>query len=196
MKKSLLFLILLLIVFLPCFVYAGDTDQWIEAGDQDAFIICKVTDYKDNLYFVHVEKVLMGEMDSIDVKVEKSSTDLPKYAVGKFFVMSLDRKDTVYKVKHGAYMVKHGTYTANNPDYRALKLEYAASYNINGRIEKFINDGKFIEADKEAKEKKNNALTFKANTNQETAAINLNEKFIESVNNSYVQWVFGGCKKF
>jgi hypothetical protein len=146
--KKIAVLTILMLILLPCIVFAGDVDYHIGIGEQDVFVIGKVIDFKDNLYSVHIEKVLMGNIEGTDIKVEKPvQHDLPSYALGHYFVMSLDKQDTTYKFKYGAYM-------ADSTDYKTLKLEHARPGTYIERIQKFINSGKFIEADRKAKEKK------------------------------------------
>lgn len=160
----------------PCTLLAGRIDQCIGNGEQDALIIGKIVEYKDNMYFVNVEKVLMGEMESTDIKVEKPNPDLSSYAVGQYFVLPLDKKDAVYKIKFMAFMT-------DSTDYKTLKLEHSRPDTYVGRLQKFINDGKFIEADRKAKEKKikNHNPTTQINIKQEAEKDYIKDSFFQSV---------------
>ena len=168
--RKIIALTVLILMLVPFAVYAGDTDMSIKSGDQDAFIIGKITGYEDSIYSVHVEKTLMGEVDSTDIYVEKPkySPDLDNSSVDHYYALSLDKKDTLYEIKFGGYK-------ADSADYKTLKLEYANSDpgNVSTRIQEFINSGKFVEADKKAKErksKKSNSQTVSVpSTNQENA---------------------------
>lgn len=147
--KKIITLTILLLISLPFIVLAGDTDYDIAIRGQDAFVIGKIIGVKGNLNSVHIEKVLMGDVEGEDIQVEKpkypSSFENPK--IGHYYVLSLDKKDAVYEIKYGGYK-------ADSADYRTLKLEYATPGSVNERIQQFINSGRFIEADKKAKERK------------------------------------------
>lgn len=150
-----------MLILLPCIVFAGNTDYYIRIGDQDAFVIGKIIDFKDNHYSVRIEKVLMGNIEGSDIKVEKPEQhDLPSYAIGHYFVISLDKHGTSYKVKYGAYM-------ADSTDYRTLRLEHARPGTYVGRIQNFINSGMFIEVDRKAKEKKSKDKSSQSTINQD-----------------------------
>ncbi|SDH31870.1 hypothetical protein SAMN05443529_11222 [Desulfosporosinus hippei DSM 8344] len=167
--KKVIALTILILILLPSIALAGDVAYDIAFGDQDAFVIGKVTNMKDNLYSVHIEKVLMGDIEATDIQVEK-----PKYpsgwdnpTVGQHYALSLDKKNTVYEIKFGGYK-------ADSTDYKTLKLEYAdIPGNAVLEVQEFINSGRFIEADKVAKAKKNKEVSSQAisetNINQENA---------------------------
>ncbi|USG68286.1 hypothetical protein NDK47_13820 [Brevibacillus ruminantium] len=159
MNRIWLFMFMLIGMFvIPATVYAGgEMVMKIRSGDQDALIIGKVSEYKDGKYSVHVEEVLMGEMTETDITVNHpNAVDPTEPSAGDYGLFSLVKEGTDYAIKNGAY-------TVDKTDYKTLKVAYAnESYGALGHIQRFINSGEFIEADKQAKEKKKQKETEQA----------------------------------
>lgn len=151
MKKFLLTAVFMVFV-LAGTAAAGDTHMSIMYGDQDALIIGKVVAKEGGRYIVNVEKLLMGNIDGGVIEVD----DFKLYGftgepgIGDYGVFSLDKKRSIYQVKYGAYK-------ADKADYKTLKLSNS-HYGIIAEIQKFINSGKFYEADKKAKEREQKEL--------------------------------------
>ncbi|KIL35941.1 hypothetical protein SD71_11275 [Cohnella kolymensis] len=141
-QLSILFMAFMLLA--PA-AYAGDTDQWIARGDQDALVIGKVTSYKDGMYTVDVQNTLMGTMEEKKIKIAfPHNPNSVEPAAGDYGLFSLDEDDDHYKSAYGVYKV-------DSPDYRTLKIARAVEHDgIRERLQQFINSGAFMEKQKQA----------------------------------------------
>lgn len=147
MMKQLSALLVAFMMLAPA-AYAGDTDQWIVQGHQDALVIGKVTAYKDGVYTVLVENTLMGKTESTEIRIA-----FPEYpnsvepAAGDYGLFSLDEDGGLYKSAYGVYKV-------DSPDYRTLKISRGEHDHIRERLQDFVNSGAFIEKEPGIAERK------------------------------------------
>ncbi|MCT4604573.1 MAG: hypothetical protein N4A64_00495 [Marinisporobacter sp.] len=153
MKKKCI-LILILLSFTGITVFAGDIPESLMSGNQKALFIGKLTDKDSETYTITPVTVMMGSISQKEIKVNKfekyyGTSDVPQN--GDILVAVLLEKG---KIK------EQWVFKTTSDDYKTLKLK-SVKHNMVKRYEKYINEGKYFEAQNKINEeaKKKNQTT-------------------------------------
>lgn len=141
MLKRINIFILVLLLFTSINVIAGDTPEVIMDGKQKALFIGKITAVDNDTYSILPSTVMMGNIQQSEIKVQKFEryygTDA-KPKVGDFIVAVLLDEN---KIDNG------WVFKSTTTDYKTLKL-VSLQHDVVTRYEKYINEGKYLEAQK------------------------------------------------
>ena len=155
MVKKISVIIFMLLLFAGTTVFAGDTPEEIMLGKQRALFIGKITAINTDTYSIVPSTVMMGSIQQSEVQIKKfekySGTD-DKPKVGDFIVAVLLDENKIEN---------DWVFKSTTSDYKTLKLVSIKSGVIT-RYEKYINEGKYFEAQKKIDDK---AKTSTAPTN-------------------------------
>ncbi|WP_097026972.1 hypothetical protein [Clostridium peptidivorans] len=165
-KISIIFMLLL---FISTNVYAGDIPESIMEGKQKALFIGKITATNNNIYSVVPSTVMMGSIQQSEVQIKKidkyyGTNNKPK--VGDFIVAVLLDENKI----DDTWIFK-----STSDDYKTLKL-VSESYDMVVRYEKYINEGKYFEAQKRIDEDNKVSITSTNVSVDSTATVQNNKE--------------------
>lgn len=145
MKKKIFITIVMLLLFLSKNVYAGDIPESIMLGKQKALFIGKITAISKDTYSIIPSTVMMGSMQRSEIQIKKfdkyyGTNSKPR--VGDFVVAILLDENKIDDT---------WVFKSTSDDYKTLKL-VSESYDMVVRYEKYINEGKYFEAQKRINE--------------------------------------------
>lgn len=152
MTKKISIIIFMLLLFISTNVYAGDIPESIMEGKQKSLFIGKITAINEDIYSIVPSTVMMGSIQQSEVQIKKfdkyyGTNNKPK--VGDFIVAVLlddNKVDDTWVFK------------CTSDDYKTLKL-VSETYDIVVRYEKYINEGKYFEAQKRIDENNKISIT-------------------------------------
>ncbi|WP_186430272.1 hypothetical protein [Clostridium sp. BSD9I1] len=169
MRKKIFITIVMFLLFVSTNVYAGDIPESIMLGNQKAVFIGKITTINKDTYSIFPSTVMMGSIQQSEISIQKfdkyyGTNNKPK--VGDFIVAVLLDENKV----DDTWIFK-----STSDDYKVLKL-VSESYDMVVRYEKYINEGKYFEAQKRINED-NKALSTSANVSLDgTEKVKSNEE--------------------
>ncbi|MBS4803743.1 MAG: hypothetical protein KIC47_07235 [Clostridium sp.] len=145
MGKKIFITIVMLLLFMNTNVYAGDIPESIMAGNQKALFVGKITTITKDSYSILPSTVMMGNIQQSEISIQKfdkyyGTNDKPK--VGDFIVAVLLDENKVDDT---------WVFKSTSDDYKTLKL-VSEPYDMVVRYEKYINEGKYFEAQKSINE--------------------------------------------
>ncbi|TCO79812.1 hypothetical protein [Marinisporobacter balticus] len=144
LKKAII--ILMCLSFTCITAFAGDIPEGIMSGNQKALFIGKLTNKNSEIYTITPLTIMMGSIKQKEIKVSKfekyyGTSDIPKNGDVLVAVLLEEGKiDNLWIFK------------ATSSDYKTLKLK-SEKHNMVKRYEKYINKGKYFEAQKRINEK-------------------------------------------
>lgn len=146
MGKKISIIIFMLLLFTSVNAYAGDIPESILLGNQKALFIGKITSAKNDTYSVEPSAIMMGKIETKEVQIKKfdkyyGTGDKPK--VGDFIVVRLLEDNKIDDL---------WIFKSTSLDYKTLKL-LSERHDMVVRYEKYINEGKYFEAQKKIDEK-------------------------------------------
>lgn len=168
MRKKIFITIVMLILFVSTNVYAGDIPESIMIGNQKAHFIGEITTINKDTYSILPSTVMMGDLQQSEISIQKfdkyyGTNNKPK--VGDFIVAVLLDENKVDD---------NWVFKSTSDDYKTLKL-VSEPYDMVVRYEKYINEGKYFEAQKGINEE-NKVSSTSANVNLDsTEKVKLNE---------------------
>ncbi len=175
MRKRGFIAMVMLILLVSTNVYAGDIPESIMLGNQKALLIGKITTVNKDTYSILPSTVLMGSIQKSEITIQKfdkyyGTDNKPK--VGDFIVAVLlddNKVDDTWVFK------------STSDDYKTLKL-VSEPYDMVVRYEKYINEGKYFEAQKRINEETKASITSdNANLdNTDTVKINLGQSYLNN----------------
>lgn len=135
----------MLLLFMRTNVYAGDIPESIMSGNQKALFIGKIITINKDSYSIFPSTVMMGSIQQSEISIQKfdkyyGTNDKPK--VGDFIVAVLLDENKVDDT---------WVFKSTPDDYKTLKL-VSEPYDMVVRYEKYINEGKYFEAQKSINE--------------------------------------------
>ncbi|MCX7841595.1 MAG: hypothetical protein N2489_00785 [Clostridia bacterium] len=159
MNKDIIILALVCMALmgLSSIAYAGDIPESIMLGEQKSLLIGVLSEIDSNSCTVIPKTILMGEVDTnplIIQRIERYYGTSVKPKVGDVIVIVL---------KYDNMIDDLWVFKATSDDYRTLKL-VSEKYDMVQRYEKYINKGKYQEAQNKIntklnhEEKKNNSI--------------------------------------
>lgn len=145
MGKKIFITIVMLLLFMRTNVYAGDIPESIMSGNQKALFIGKIITINKDSYSIFPSTVMMGSIQQSEISIQKfdkyyGTNDKPK--VGDFIVAVLLDENKVDDT---------WVFKSTSDDYKTLKL-VSEPYDMVVRYEKYINEGKYFEAQKSINE--------------------------------------------
>ena len=145
MGKKFFITIVMLLLFVSTNVYAGDIPESIMEGNQKALFIGKITTINKDSYSIFPSTVMMGIIEQSEILIQKfdkyyGTSDKPK--AGDFIVAVLLDENKVDDT---------WVFKSTSDDYKTLKL-VSEPYDMVIRYEKYINEGKYFEAQKSINE--------------------------------------------
>ena len=152
MRKKIFITIFMLLLLVSTNVYAGDIPESIMLGNQKALFIGKITTINKDTYSVLPSTIMMGSIQKSETLIRKfdkyyGTNNKPK--VGDFVVVVLLDENNV----DDTWIFK-----STSDDYKTLKL-VSESYDMVVRYEKYINEGKYFEAQKRINEDNKTSIT-------------------------------------
>lgn len=152
MRKKIFITIVMSLLFVSTNVYAGDIPESIMLGNQKALFIGKITTINKDTYSILPSTVMMGSIQQSEISIQKfdkyyGTNNKPK--VGDFIVAVLLDENKVDDT---------WVFKSTSDDYKALKL-VSESYDMVVRYEKYINEGKYFEAQKRINEDNKASIT-------------------------------------
>lgn len=169
MGKKIFITIVMLLLFMSTNVYAGDIPESIMSGNQKALLIAKITTINKDSYSIIPSTVMMGSIQQSEISIQKfdkyyGTNDKPK--VGDFIVIVLLDENKVDDT---------WVFKSTSDDYKTLKL-VSEPYDMVVRYEKYINEGKYFEAQKSINEDdKTSSISTNINLDS-TEKVNSNKK--------------------
>jgi hypothetical protein len=163
MVKKFSFIIFLFLLFTSTNAFAGDIPESIMFGKQKALFIGKITAINDDTYSITTSTIMMGNIQQSEIQIKKfnkyyGTNDKPK--VGNFILAVLIDDNNIDDT---------WVFKTTSQDYKALKL-VSEPYGMVIRYEEYINEGKYIEAQKKIDEN-NKASILPANSSVEAKDI-------------------------
>lgn len=160
MEKKIIIIFVFLMLLITN-IYAGDIPEGIMLGQQQALFIGKIIAINEETYTMHPSTIMMGSIEESEIQVQKfdkyyGTNQKPK--VGDFVVAVLLKKGTVDDL---------WIFKATSDNYKTLKLK-SERHNMVTRYEKYINEGKYFEAQKKLDDK-NSTIKSNINTNMNTS---------------------------
>lgn len=152
MRKKIFITIVMFLLFVSTNVYAGDIPESIMLGNQKALFIGKITTINKDTYSILPSTVMMGSIQQSEISIQKFDkyygiNNKPK--VGDFIVAVLLDENKVDDT---------WVFKSTSDDYKTLKL-VSESYDMVVRYEKYINEGKYFEAQKRINEDNKVSIT-------------------------------------
>lgn len=146
MGKKISIIIFMMLLFTSVNAYAGDIPESILLGNQKALFTGKIISDKNDTYSVEPSAIMMGKIESKEVQIKKfdkyyGTGDKPK--VGDFIVVRLLEDNKIDDL---------WIFKSTSLDYKTLKL-LSERHDMVVRYEKYINEGKYFEAQKKIDEK-------------------------------------------
>ena len=155
MVKKNSIIIFILLVFTSTIVFAGDIPESIMKGKQKALFIGRITAINTDTFSIIPSTIMMGSIQQSEVRIKKfdryyGADNKPK--TGDIIVAVLledNRIDDLWVFK------------CTTEDYKTLKLdtENNEKYDMVGRYQQYINEGKYFEAQKKIDESKKISIT-------------------------------------
>lgn len=172
MGKKISIIIFMLLLFTSVNAYAGDIPESILLGNQKALFIGKITSVKNDTYSVEPSAIMMGKIETKEVQIKKfdkyyGTGDKPK--VGDFIVVRLLEDNKIDDL---------WIFKSTSLDYKTLKL-LSERHDMVVRYEKYINEGKYFEAQKKIDEKNVPASST-------TTTVQATEKEVDHKEKSYL----------
>lgn len=161
MLKNIFISVAIILLFINTNVFAGDIPESIMLGKQKALFIGKINTINKDTYNISPSTVMMGSIEKSEIEIKKfdkyyGTNNKPK--VGDFIVAVLLDETKI----DDTWVFKSTT-----DDYKTLKL-VSESYNMVVRYEKYINEGKYFEAQKRI-DGNHKISTTSANVNLDSA---------------------------
>ena len=133
------------IIFTSSIIFAGDIPESLMTGDQKALFIGTLVSRNSESCTIRPSTVMMGSVDEEQIKVnmfEKyyGTEDLP--AAGDIVVVVLEDEETINNM---------WIFKATSDDYKTLKL-VSEKHNMVKSYQKYINEGRYFEAQKRIEE--------------------------------------------
>ena len=169
MGKKIFITIVLLVLFMSRNVYAGDIPESIMSGNQKALFIAKITTINKDSYSILPSTVMMGSIQQSEISIQKfdkyyGTNDKPK--VRDFIVVVLLDENKVDDT---------WVFKSTSDNYRTLKL-VSEPHDMVVRYEKYINEGKYFEAQKSINEEdKTSSISTNINLDS-TKKVNSNKR--------------------
>ncbi|MFU7515731.1 hypothetical protein [Clostridium sp. HCS.1] len=169
MGKKIFITIVMLVLFMSRNVYAGDIPESIMSGNQKALFIAKITTINKDSYSILPSTVMMGSIQQSEISIQKfdkyyGTNDKPK--VGDFIVVVLLDENKVDDT---------WVFKSTSDNYRTLKL-VSEPHDMVVRYEKYINEGKYFEAQKSINEEdKTSSISTNINLDS-TEKVNSNKR--------------------
>jgi hypothetical protein len=150
--------ILVIFLLLSCsnvYVFAGDIPEGIMEGNQKALFIGEIKAINSETYILTPSTIMMGNIEQTEIEIEQfdsyhGTNDKPK--AGDFVVAVLLDDQTIDDM---------WVFKSTSDDYKTLKL-ISEQYPMVVRYEKYINEGKYFEA-QEKLEKDHKTYTHSPN---------------------------------
>ncbi|MBM7870928.1 hypothetical protein JOC70_002422 [Clostridium pascui] len=147
MVKKISAIIFMLLLFISTNVYAGDIPESIMLGKQNALFTGKITAINTDTYSIVPSTIMMGSIKQPELQIKKfdkyyGTGNKPK--IGDFIVAVLLDENKIDDT---------WVFKSTSEDYRTLKL-VSEPYDMVLRYEKYINEGKYFEAQKRIDENK------------------------------------------
>lgn len=145
MGKKIFVTIVMLLLFMGTNAYAGDIPESIMSGNQKALFVGKITTINKDSYSILPSTIMMGSIEQSEISTQKfdkyyGTNDKPK--VGDFIVAVLLDENKIDDT---------WVFKSTSDDYKTLKL-VSEPYDMVVRYEKYINEGKYFEAQKSINE--------------------------------------------
>ncbi len=152
MRKRVFIAMVMVILLVNTNVYAGDIPESIMLGNQKALLIGKITTVNKNTYSILPSTVLMGSIQQSEITIQKfdkyyGTNNKPK--VGDIIVAVLLDENKVDDT---------WVFKSTSDNYKTLKL-VSEPYDMVVRYEKYINDGKYFDAQKRINEENKISIT-------------------------------------
>lgn len=152
MGKKISIIVFMILLFSGINAYAGDIPESILLGKQKGLFIGKITDIKEDTYSVEPSTIMMGKIETKEIQIKKfdryyGTKDTPK--TGDFIVVVLLEDNKIDDL---------WIFKSTSLDYKTLKL-ISEPYDMVVRYEKYINEGKYFEAQKKIDEKNSPAYS-------------------------------------
>lgn len=172
MGKKISIIVFMLLLFTSVNAYAGDIPESIMVGNQKALFIGKIIGVKNDTYSVEASTIMMGKIEAKEVQIKKfdkyyGTGDKPK--VGDFIVVRLLEDNKIDDL---------WIFKSTSLDYKTLKL-LSERHDMVVRYEKYINEGKYLEAQKKIDEKN-------APSSSTTTTVQVAEKQVDRKEKSYL----------
>ncbi len=141
MRKRIFITLVMLILSVSTNVYAGDIPESIMLGNQKALLIGEIKTVNKDTYRILPSTVMMGTIQQSEITIQKfekyyGTNNTPK--VGDFVVAVLIDENKIDDT---------WVFKSTSDDYKTLKL-VSEPYDMVVRYEKYINEGKYFEAQK------------------------------------------------
>ena len=182
MVKKISTIIIIFLLFTSTIVFAGDIPESIMEGKQKALFIGKITAINTDTFSIIPSTILMGSILQSEIEIKKfdkyyGADNKPKTGDVIVAVLLEDNKiDDIWVFK------------CTTEDYKTLKLdtENSEKYDMVGRYQQYINDGKYFEAQKKIDERKKAAInpTDVSVESKETVQNNKTQSYLN--NNQFV----------
>ncbi|MGH4117488.1 hypothetical protein [Clostridium sp.] len=168
MAKKISIIIFIFLLFTSTNSFAGDTPESIMSGKQKALFIGKIIAISDDTYSITTSTIMMGNIQQSEIQIKKfdkyyGTGDIPK--VGDFIVAVLLDDNNIDNT---------WVFKTTSEDYKTLKL-VSEPYGMVVRYEEYINEGKYIEAQKTI-DKNKKASIVPADSSLETKDITRSNK--------------------
>lgn len=137
--KKIFITIIILILFIYTTVYAGDIPESLMFDKPKALFIGRITSINTDTYSIIPSTVMTGSMEDSEIQIktfDKYYGTNTKPTSGDFFVAVLLNETTIDNT---------WVFKTTSDDYKTLKL-VSQPYNMVLRYEKYINEGKYFEA--------------------------------------------------
>lgn len=146
MIRKALILVFMCVILTSITAFAGDIPESLMLGNQQALFIGKLTDKNSEIYTITPLTIMMGSITQKEVKVNKfekyyGTSDIPEK--GDILVAVLLEEGKIDDL---------WVFKATTENYKTLNLK-SEKYDIVKRYEKYINEGKYFEAQKKINEK-------------------------------------------
>lgn len=172
MGKKISIIVFMLLLFTSVNAYAGDIPESILLGNQNALFIGKITSAKNDTYSIEPSTIMMGRIETKQIQIKKfdkyyGTGDKPK--VGDFIVVRLLEDNKIDDL---------WIFKSTSLNYKTLKL-LSERHDMVVRYEKYINEGKYFEAQKKIDEKNLTASST-------TTTVQVAEKEVDHKEKSYL----------
>ncbi|MCY6370696.1 hypothetical protein OXH55_08635 [Clostridium ganghwense] len=154
MLKKFIIIFLMCVTLTYIIAFAGDIPESLMLGNQQALFIGKLTDKNSEIYTITPLTVMMGSIEQKEIKVNKfekyyGTNDIPEN--GDILVAVLLEEGKIDDL---------WVFKATSDDYKTLNLK-SEKHNMVKRYEKYINEGKYFEAQEKINEKANSVQDSK-----------------------------------
>ncbi|SHI82917.1 hypothetical protein SAMN05444401_1523 [Clostridium amylolyticum] len=172
MGKKISIIVFMLLLFTSVNAYAGDIPESILLGNQNALFIGKITSAKNDTYSIEPSTIMMGRIETKQIQIKKfdkyyGTEDKPK--VGDSIVVRLLEDNKIDDL---------WIFKSTSLDYKTLRL-LSERHDMVVRYEKYLNEGKYSEAQKKIDEKNLTASST-------TTTVQIAEREVDHKEKSYL----------